>query len=191
MSTYQAVLFTHVLAAILLVGNSFLAPVIRNLTSEAASAEALIRALDLERRTTRWNPPVALVLLASGVYLGSGGWWTEPWFHVSVLAWVANSLLASLVIRRVIGALRQSAAEVAGPGGQPIDRLSGWRRWSLSLAFMMGNDVGVLYLMIGKPGWAGSMAVLVATNLAAVAMLTRERPQPGGPVPGVSGVRAV
>jgi hypothetical protein len=49
----------------------------------------------LERRRSRANPAAAFILLGTGVYLGSAGWWTQAWFHVSLAAWLANSLLVS------------------------------------------------------------------------------------------------
>ena len=179
MSTYDAVLFVHVLAGIALVGHSLSALVIRKMTCEAPSVSALLCLLDIERRTTSWNPAVAFVLLASGIHLGSAGWWTEPWFAVSILGWLANSLLASLLIQRTHGALRKAATQPAGPDVGQIDRLRGSRRLTLSLAAMLGNDLGVLYLMIGKPGLAGSVAAMMAANVLAAAAFKRMHPRTG------------
>ena len=44
MSPYTFVLFVHVLAAVVLVGNSVLTPVIRNLLCEATTVDRLTRA---------------------------------------------------------------------------------------------------------------------------------------------------
>ena len=178
MSTYSAVLFVHVLAGIVLVGNSLLAPIVRNITCEASGVDALLRALNLERRTTRWNPAAALVLLASGIYLGSAGWWAEPWFHTSVAAWLANSFLAARVVMPLNARLVMAATQPSGPDVKDIERARASQRWNLSLAVMLANDLAILYLMFTKLGWPGSIGVIGATNVVVTALFVKTRPQP-------------
>jgi uncharacterized membrane protein len=177
-SSYAIVLFVHVLAAVVLLGSSLLAPITRNVIWEASSLDALRRGLDVERRATRWNPAAALVLLGSGVYLGSTGWWTEAWFYVSLAAWVGNALLAALVVQRATGALMQAAA----PGGDAptwieIDAIRRSPGWNMALAAMLANDLAILYVMISKPGLVGAIAVVAAANLLSPGLFIAARPR--------------
>jgi hypothetical protein len=79
-SIYSTVLIVHVFAAVVLIGSALHAPLARGLVRTAATLDDLRRALDFSRRATRWNPVAAVALLGSGVYLGSIGWWSLPWF---------------------------------------------------------------------------------------------------------------
>lgn len=186
LSTWSIVLFAHVLAASLLVGSAFSVSLIRRGIESAASVAELRSWLELGRRATRANPAVAVVLLATGVWLGREVWWAYAWFWVAVGAWVVNSALAAGVVRRAAGAASRAAALVGdGPVTTELDGLRRSRAWHLAEAAMAANDVALLWVMIDKPTLAGSLAVVALANLLFVGAmaLSRRRAEGAGARP--------
>jgi hypothetical protein len=146
------VLLAHVTAGFYLVGGAFFAPHIRRAILGAPSVDALLAWLGFARKATAANPPVALALLASGIYLGSAGWWSTGWFYVALAAWVVNCVLAIGVIGRGASALAQAASRAPqGPVGADLDALRRSRAWDVAGQVMRANDIGMLYVMYVKP----------------------------------------
>src|SRR5574338_229572 len=171
-SLYSIVLFIHIASAIALVGGSLVARHIRALVVEASSLPELRTALLFARRTARLNPLFAVVLLATALYMGSFGWWRQPWFLVAFGGWWTNFLLAHLVIKRTSLEIATLALR-NGEGLSPrVDELRRSARWGTAARVMLGVDFSLLYLMLNKPGLAGSLAVVAvgAGSVAAVAI---------------------
>jgi uncharacterized membrane protein len=181
-SFYALVLFIHVASAIVLIGSSLFAPLARRLMQSASSRAELLTALDLGRRAGRFNPPSAMVLLASGLYLGSLGWWTQGWFIVAVLAWIANAMLASLVIHRAAGALAGEASKGGEALTGRVEALRYSRAWTIAARVMFANDVAMLYLMMMKPALLETLLLLGAANAVLVipVLLRQDAPRPAG-----------
>ena len=167
LSLYSIVLLVHIASAIVLVGSALFAPLTRHAILRAPTVDRLRDWLDFLRRSARANPPAAMVLLASGLYLGSEGWWSQPWFYVALGAWAANLLLATLAVKPSVFALaRAAAARGDGPVGPDVDRLRHSRRWEIAEGLMRGNDLAMLYVMFVKPTAAESLLVVAAAGLA-------------------------
>ncbi len=177
LSLYAIVLLAHITAGFYLVGGAFFAPRIRQAIVAAPSVDALRTWLGFARAATAANPPVALVLLATGVYLGSAGWWSTGWFYVALAAWIVNCALAIGVIGRTAAALGQAAAAAPhGPVGANLDTLRRSRAWDLAEQVMRANDLGMLYVMYMKPTVLEAVlviAVILAAGLALHAGFTR------------------
>lgn len=171
-SAYSAVLLVHVVSAVVVVGHSLLAPVSRHLALRAATLPELRAHVELGRRAARWTPVAAMVVLASGAYLGSYGWWTQSWFFVSLGAWLASALLSAAVVQRAEHGLSR-AAQAAGEWIIPADadRLRRSRRWTAALASTLANDVAMVVVMYQKPGLAAAAAVVALANAIALATL--------------------
>jgi pimeloyl-ACP methyl ester carboxylesterase len=166
LSVYPMVLFAHVLAAVFLVGHSLGAPLILRYIRTAPSCSALRTWLEFAHNASKWNLLVALVLLGSGIYLGSIGWWTQPWFYVAAGAWVANSVLAKAGIERTTVAMALAAARAVDDRvPAEADRLRQSAGWRLALAGMIGNNLAILYVMFNKPTLAASLAVVALFNI--------------------------
>jgi hypothetical protein len=171
-SLYQIALFIHVIAAFVLIGSSLSAPLLRGAIRAAQSVPELQRWLAYSQRAGRANPPAAMVLLATGIYLGSAGWWTTGWFYVSVAAWVANMVLAVLVVKRT------EAAVAAAPEMEAADRARRSLAWDMAEASMLANDFAIVWVMLNKPTLVESMAALVIAHLFVAAFeLARGRAQ--------------
>lgn len=168
-SIYSLVLFVHITSAIALIGSSLFAPLVRKLIVEAASAGELKTALHLARRSARFNPAISLVLLATGLYMGSLGWWHQPWFRVALGAWFLNALLARLVVIRTAATLAD-AVFVKGEGlSERVDQLRRSAAWTVAARVMLATDFALLFIMLNKPGLSESLLVL-AGSIAALAV---------------------
>ncbi|MFO7691934.1 MAG: hypothetical protein R6V57_02495 [Vicinamibacterales bacterium] len=169
LSLYSVVLLVHIASAIVLVSSALFAPLTRHAVLRAPTLDRLRDWLDFLRRSGRANPPAAMLLLGSGVYLGSAGWWSQPWFYVALGAWAANLLLATRAVKPSAIALARAAASAGdGPVGPDVDRLRRSRRWELGEGIMRGNDVAMLYVMFVKPSAAESLLVVALAGLACI-----------------------
>lgn len=160
------ILFAHVLAGVLLIGSSLFAPVLRFEMRRAQGIAALRSVLLFTRRATEVNPFAALTVLATGLYLGSFGWWHSPWFWVALVLFVGNAVIAVVVPKRFgvrLGRLLEGAPDGVIPA--EAERLRWSLAWDLAGNTMLANDVTLLWLMISKPDLAASVAVTVALQV--------------------------
>ena len=167
MSLYSAVLFVHISSAIALIGGSLVAPHIRRLVAEARTVAELETGLLLARRAAKFSPLLAIVLLATGLYMGSLGWWRQPWFLVAVVGWCVNFLLAKLVVKRTAATIAQVAFQNREGLSERVDQLRRSPGWTIAGRVMLAVDFSLLFLMLNKPGLAGS-AIVVGVAIAAL-----------------------
>jgi len=186
LSLYSVVLLVHIASAIVLVGSALFAPLTRHAILRAPTVNRLGDWLDFLHRSVRANPPAAMVLLASGLYLGSAGWWSQPWFYVALGAWVANFSCATFVVKPSVVALARAAAGAgSGPVGPAVDGLRRSLRWEIAEGVMRGNDMAMLYVMFVKPSAAESLLVVAAASVASLGIewvLTRRMTRAEAPV---------
>lgn len=176
LSLYSIALLVHVTAGVVLIGSSLFAPITRRAILSTSSIEALRDWLDFARRSVRANPPAALALLLTGLYLGANGWWSQPWFFVAIAAWLVNVLLAVLVLQRRAMVLGQAAGRAAtGPIDAAVDALRRAPSWDTAEDVMLANDLAMIYLMFIKPSLAESCLVVGAGALYAGLRATRRR----------------
>ena len=171
LSVYAWALLAHVTAGSVLIGSSMVAVPVRRAAVGASSLDPLRMWLDFGRRSARANPIAAFVLLATGIYLGSSGWWTEPWFYVAAATWVINSSLAVLIVNPTAGTLGAAAARATGPEIPPdVAVLLRSTAWPIAEAIMRANDLVMLYVMFNKPSLAESCLVVAGTAAVFVAV---------------------
>ena len=153
------ILYLHILSATLLVGSSVASRLARRVVLGAADLASLRAAAEVVRCISLANPGLAIILLASGLYLGSVGFWHAAWFWAAVAAWLINSLLAVGVVGPA-GRRLGLAAAGAGDGTIPADvaALRRARAPAVAADVMIGLDLAVLLLMIAKP--AAALAIL-------------------------------
>ena len=161
LSPWQWVLFVHVVAGLVLAGASVSAPLIRNAIRTAETMPELRRWLSFSRRVGRFNPPSALILLGSGIYLGTVGWWKTGWFAVSIAVWIVNSALAVHVVKK-------TQATIAGAESVPAAReIAANRTWDIADGILLANNFAMVWVMTAKPSLIESLAVVVAANIFA------------------------
>ncbi|MCC7383370.1 MAG: DUF2269 family protein [Deltaproteobacteria bacterium] len=169
MSVYGLILFVHVLAGVVLLGGSIFAPLTRAAIRRAETLGALRSWLDFARRSARANPVAAMLLLGTGLYLGSAGWWSAPWFAAASVLFVINSAFAARVVAAESMRLGRAAA-VLPDGAVPdhLDRLRWSLRWDTAADVLVACDVATLFLMTNKPTGAVTLAT-AALAISAVA----------------------
>ena len=189
LSAYSIAILLHLAAATFLVGGSVFSLHVRRAILEASSVGALRAWLGFARRSSAANPIAALVLLGTGLYLGSRGWWAHPWFHVALAAWLVNAMLAGRVLKPA--SMAMGAAMAGAPADAPVDgqvdmlrRSPGWR---VAGALMLASDMAMLFLMVQKPSLVESLAVVLGavTIGGGFALVRARRSSPAGmPVSG-------
>lgn len=188
-SAYSLAILLHLAAAVILVGGSVFSLHVRRAILEASSVGALRGWLGFARRSSSANPVAALVLLGTGIYLGSRGWWAYPWFYVALAAWLANALLAGHVLKpagMAMGAAMAGAPDDAPVDGQ-VDMLRRSHGWRVAGALMLASDMAMLFLMVQKPSLVESLAVVLGavTIGGGFALVRARRSSPAGmPVSG-------
>jgi hypothetical protein len=170
LSLYSVVLLAHIAAGIVLVSSAVFAPLTRGAILRATSLERLRDWVTFLERSVRANPPAAMVVLASGLYMGATGWWSQLWFFVALGAWVANFVLATFVVKPAVAAVARAAASGEGPVDAGIDSLRRSRRWEVGEGLMRGNDFAMLYVMFVKPSLAESLLVVAAAAAVCVGL---------------------
>lgn len=161
-SLYDVVLFLHLAAAIHLLGTAIVSPMLVSRIGTAATRSELLSWLGFLRGLTRFNPLSAFVLLLSGIYLGSAGWWATGWFYVSAVAWVVSSALAGAVLKPTGQRIAQAAAaDVSAPIDAALDALRHARGWKVAEKVMLGSDVAMLWIMVAKPSLVVSVVLLL------------------------------
>jgi len=158
---HSLVLLVHVAAAVALVSSGLFAPLVRRALLAAESMDAVRLWLDFGRRAAKANPATSLAVLATGIYLGSAGWWSQPWFFVAGATWLANALVATLVVKRAAGRTAAAAARTQGDAvTAEVDALRRSRAWTAGLDILLASDFSLLYLMFNKPGLIESLIVV-------------------------------
>jgi uncharacterized membrane protein len=112
--------------------------------------------------------PIAVVgLLASGLFMTFDAWEiTTPWVLTSLIAFVVMSGLGSTVQGRRMPAIHAAAAALPdGPmpeqlRAQVVDPVM----WT-AIGGSAGSGLGIVFLMTTKPGWVGSILVIVVAAL--------------------------
>lgn len=170
MSIHTSVLFLHILAGAVLLGTSLLDVLLRGQLRGARDMASLERLTALLQRAARVSPAAPLVLLITGSYLASAGFWSAPWVWAAVVLFVVSSALAVGVVGREAGRLNAVAASA---GQEPVtaeaDLLRWSPRWEIAANVLLANDLVALFLMTNKPGLLGSIALPVLAALGAAA----------------------
>ena len=170
LSVYSVVLLAHIAAAIVLVSSAVFAPLTRGAVLRAPTLERLRDWVTFLEHSVRANAPAAMLLLGTGLYMGSTGWWSQSWFFVALGAWVANFVLATFVVKPAVAAVARAAASGEGPVNAGVDRLRRSRRWEVGEGLMRGNDFAMLYVMFVKPSGLESGLIVAAAAAVCVGL---------------------
>lgn len=164
MSLYGSALFVHVVFAILLVGSGVYSHLAMTLAPRARTVDGMRSHMTWLHIFVKATVPLALVVLATGVYLAfAGGWWGAGWPVVSLalfaLGGAAATVLVDPRVARLRAALDQTPDGLVTPEQRgrlvdPMLRLAG--------AVLVGADLTIVLLMTNKPGWTGSVTAALA-----------------------------
>lgn len=187
MELYTLGKFTHIAAAIVLVGSYLAVPVVHGAMRGVADTRALRALARLQRQIVGASGPAAGLVLASGVYMTFAGWsFTTPWIVVALLLFVTNGALAMSVVDPHIKRLTAAAEERSeGPLDPALRELVHEGKVVGAMRIVVGVDVAIVSLMVFKPGTVGAVAVAASglalgSGLALVA--SRRARQPGSQI---------
>lgn len=111
-----------------------------------------------------------VMLLVSGLYMAGPPAGKEPWVGVALTGLVLTGVLLGVMYGPWLAAIKASAAR-ASSGRVSADlarRIADRGRWTL-LAAINGASIGIVWLMVVKPGWTGSVgAALAGGGLGAI-----------------------
>ena len=178
MDTYHVVLYVHIVS--LLVG--FGAGVVETVCLlKLRRAETLADAVPWGQLAGQIEKafPVAIVgLYASGAYMTSQLWtWSTSWIVLPIVGLAVISLQGPLVAGRRGHALKQAlAANGPRPLGPEARRMTLDRPLWIAGLTNEALVLGIVWVMVEKPGWASGVAVLLiayVVGLTAAIALTR------------------
>jgi hypothetical protein len=155
-TVYVVVVVVHIAVAAGLMGSIITEPLLRSMIRSAPSASELRMWVVFERRSNSSHPALGAAVLATGIYLGTFGWWSTAWFAVAVVLWVANATLAV----SVLDARAQAVVRLLGQSNMITGELNALRNgssWDWAVGAMSANDIASLYLMIAKPDVVGAL----------------------------------
>jgi hypothetical protein len=172
MRWYTLVVFVHSAAAVALLAGSVIgSPAVRAAAGRAATAQELRAYLGLGGPLLVLEPVAALLVLASGIYLTAFWGWSPGWIQVAVGLWVLNLAVAAALVHPAHKRIAQAAAAAGDePVGPQLHALRSSPRWLLGGDVLMANDAAVLFLMVAKPGLAGSLATAAGVNILVLAV---------------------
>ena len=176
---YSFILLVHVSAGMFLIGNAVVGRRLRQGILAATSPGALRTLLSVFTRAAHAGPPLAVVVLATSVDLGSYGAWAQPWFYVAIGLWVLQAALAARAIRPTARALAGAVGAEDATIAPAVDVIRRLAAWAAAGAVMRGNDVSMLFLMLDKPPLVAAVTVvLCAATLSVLVEVARERRRP-------------
>jgi hypothetical protein len=159
----------------------------------ASTVEELQQWLGLVR-TARPMFPVAFgLILLSGLFMAGTMWnFKAPWIVVALVSVPIMGGLGGGVVGQGIVAIGRAAEGSRGPIPpelrRVIDRPATW----IAATALPGMATGVIWLMVAKPGWVQSTAVIATLGLAgAAAGVALVRRSPSRPGPASSAASAV
>lgn len=122
--------------------------------------------LDVLRSNARLAPVSMVVMLGAGIWMMVVRWGHQPWIVLGFAGLIGMALLGGIVTRRgtkrVNEALRVESAQQVSAG---FRTLTSSRGLTLSLHLRTALGVGILALMTMKPGYAGSLVIMVVALL--------------------------
>lgn len=164
---YGIALFVHIVAAIALVGGSLWAHVAASLIPKAATVEGIRSQVRFLTVISKTGMPIALVVLAAGLYMAfAGSWWGSGWPVISLVLFAGAGAGAGAVLDPSVAKIAAALDETPdGPVTPELGAKLTNPKMMLTVWLMTGADLAIVFLMTNKPGWTGSL-VAAALGLA-------------------------
>jgi uncharacterized membrane protein len=176
LSLYTLGKYVHIVSAIVLVGSYLLAPVLHGLLRGATDVRAVRALARLQQLAITASGPAVLLVLATGVYMTLAAWsFATSWIAMALVLFVVNgALAASLVDPHVKKLLAASDEASDGPLDRSLTELVHDARVAGAMRIVVGVDLAIIFLMVNKPGWAGSVTVAGAGLVLGVSLAIPE-----------------
>jgi hypothetical protein len=177
MSFYTFLVFIHVLAAVSLFAAWGIEAMVAGRLRRAATADEARIWAGLAGKQNPLAPIAMLSLLGTGIAMMALVWGPRAWMTTAIGALVVMGAITSILRQRAMGGrskvTARDAGEVTEAQRQPLGPRATGEVLVRSLTLRISGGVGVLALMVVKPGWVGSLAIaagafVVGIGLAAV-----------------------
>lgn len=134
--------------------------------SPSACVDEMRLWLGLAQTTRSMFLSALLFILGSGLFMADRSWtFDTPWIVVAIVATVVIGILGVAVVGRGFGAMGRAASSSAGSVSAELGRIVRRPTLWVTAAALNGMALGVLWLMVNKPGWTQSIAVVAALGL--------------------------
>ncbi|HUG14036.1 MAG TPA: DUF2269 family protein [Thermomicrobiales bacterium] len=178
MSTYDVVKFAHILGVIGLFAGSAIVLTAMIRMRYARTIEQQREWSGIASGLTRLVPGTIGTILLPGVYMTHRSWaWDVPWIVTALVAYLIMLPLAPAINARRLAALHR-AVKQSSDGPPPADvvrRTHDPILWT-SVQTMTLVDLGIVFLMVTKPGVTGSITTMaVAITCGALLSVPRWR----------------
>jgi hypothetical protein len=135
----------------------------------ATSVEELRLWLGLVRSTSPMFPVAFLLILATGLFMAARSFsFDTPWIAVAIVSVVVALAIGGGVVGRALGGVGKSAASASSITPELARAIANPVPW-VGLGINNGIAVGLLWIMVAKPGWGQSIGVVVVLALAGAA----------------------
>lgn len=184
MDLYHLVLFTHIIGAVVVVGSSFISPLLMGGIRRAATVDRYRDWVDVMQKISRVTGMCAGVVFLSGLYMGlTAHSFAQGWLAVALVLFVVNGILAGGMLSKHLALMAEAAGDAPdGPVPPEAARLAASHRAHTIEGIAFGNDLAIVFLMTNKPGWTGALLVAAAGLAIAGAIIARaartHRPTP-------------
>lgn len=165
MSLYPYVLLLHIVAVLgLFMATGLELTALFRLRS-AKSVAQVYEWTNVNRLLEIVFPLAALLILAAGLAMTFMVWgWSHAWISISLAALLVMSVLGATINTRRMKAIRTSAERAPdGPVPAALRKTIFDRGMWTTILTMSVTDLGIVGLMTIKPGWIGSIVVLIVT----------------------------
>jgi hypothetical protein len=125
----------------------------------------------------RLEGPGALIILATGIYMGATRWGQQPWIGLSLLAMVAVIGVGGALARRQATALARELPADDAPVPAALAARLPTPALRMLAAMRLAFGLGIVFVMVAKPTAAGTLVVLaVALAAGTLAGMSARRP---------------
>lgn len=177
MDLYRVALFAHVVGAILLVGGGFLLPALSARLRRTPNVEGVRDWSSLALQVTRVSAISAAVIFASGLYMALTEWsFRQGWLAVALALFAISGAMFGAKIEPAFKSIK-ALADAAPDGPVPPELRAATMSSALLVvdAFLVSNDVVIVFLMTNKPNLGVALAVTAVGVAVAAARVARHR----------------
>lgn len=163
MTNYEIVLFLHIVGMVGMFGGIAVSIGVLQFARRARDVASVRALLPLGAIGGRLIPLFSLLVLGTGVYMVEDVWkWDISWIEISLAAFIVLFAMGPLINARRMKAIGMEAGRTPdGPVSQALRARLDDLVLHVSEITMTAATLGIVYLMVTKPGTSGSLIAMV------------------------------
>ena len=123
--------------------------------------------LGLVQMTRQMFPTAFVIILGSGLYMANEYWsFDTPWIVVAIVSIVVMAVVGGTVVGRGLAEIGRALTS-EGPVSPELAHLAGRPAPWVAASALNGIAIGVIWLMVNKPGWIQSTGVVIILAVVA------------------------